>query len=258
VDGVTIVASAGALHQVAHQRALAEGLAAHGVPVALTYITHRVQTERVACWGWRQGRVLHAEGHSVLVMERGYIGDRMGTWSSLAWNGLNGRGNVAAIPDDGGDRFNEHHAGLLKPWNPDGEYVLIAGQVPGDAAIAGCDMPGWYAAQAAKPWGLPVRFRPHPLAHRKGPIKPVPGAQVMNGDLAIALEGAAWVVTYNSNTAVDSYLAGKPTHVDDEGSMAWNVTNREQWAHRLAWRQWRMDEIESGFALEHVGVSDGR
>lgn len=253
---VRIIASPGAPHQVRHAKAIQKGFARHGV---VACIGHRPQEDdrTIVCWGWRQGKVWHQQGRSVLVMERGYIGDRMGTWSSLAWNGLNGRGKVPPVPEDGGKRFNDHHAGLMQEWNPTGDYVLIIGQVPGDAALAGRDLQGWYAEQAAKDWRRPVYFRPHPLAHRRGPIRPVPGAPVKNGALPEALAGAAWVVTYNSNTAVDSMLAGKPTHVDDEGSMAWNVTNREQWAHKLAWRQWTIDEMESGFALDHVGLTDG-
>lgn len=235
-------------HQGTHADALVKGLEAHGVKVKRQGYP---DTKHVACWGWRNGRHLRERGHEVLVMERGYIGDRF-AWTSLAWNGLNNRGTVPQVPDDGGERFETFHAGALKPWNPGGDYVLLIGQVPGDAALAGRDLSGWYAEQAAKDWGRPVYFRPHPLAYRRGPVRPVPGAPVSDGGLDVALQGAAWVVTYNSNVGVDAYLAGKPTHVDDEGSMAWHVTNRQRWAHQLAWRQWSMDEIESGYAWEHV------
>ena len=251
-----IIANPSAPHQVRHAKAIAQGFARHGVKADIGHHP-RPEDATVVCWGWRQGKVWRQQGKSVLVMERGYIGDRMNVWSSLAWNGLNGRGNVPPVPDDGGARFRANHAGLLREWNPTGDYVLIIGQVPGDAALGGRDLHGWYVEQAAKDWGRPVYFRPHPLAHRRGPVRQVPNAPVKNGDLSAALEGAAWVVTFNSNTAVDSLLAGKATQVDDEGSMAWRVTNREQWAYRLAWRQWTMEELESGFALEHVGVGDG-
>lgn len=253
---VAILANPGAAHQVRHAEAIRQGLERHGVRAGLCH-RHPVKADTVVCWGWRIGKALRGQGKAVLVMERGYIGDRMGTWSSLAWNGLNGRGKVPPVPEDGGERFNRYHADLLKPWNPEGDYVLIVGQVPGDAALGGKDLSGWYASQAARDWGRPVYFRPHPLAHRRGPVRPVAGAPVKNGDLSAALQGAEWVITYNSNTAVESYLAGKPTQVDDEGSMAWNVTNREQWAYRLAWRQWTLEELASGYALEHVGLTDG-
>jgi hypothetical protein len=253
---VTIAISPRAPHQVRHAEALREGFKRHGLAAEVSHGA-RHDAKTVVCWGWRNGKAWRAQGKSVLVMERGYIGDRMGVWSSLAWNGLNGHGKVAHIPDDGGARFNRCHPGALKEWNPSGDYALIVGQVPGDSALYGKDLSGWYAAQAAKDWGMPVYFRPHPLAHRRGPVKSVPGAPKLDGDLREALTGAACVVTYNSNTAVDSLLAGKPTYVDDPGSMAWEVEDRETWAHRLAWRQWTIDEFADGTALEYVGVTDG-
>lgn len=245
MDAITLAfASHG--HQVKHADALARGFAAHGVAVKTGYPA----TQHVACWGWRRGKALRDAGHDVLVLERGYIGDRF-AWTSLAWNGLNNRG-TAPIIDDGGERFERNHAGMLKPWNPEGDYVLIMGQVPGDASLQGRDLSGWYAEQAAKDWRMPVYFRPHPLAYKRAAVHSVDGAKTLAGDLSDALERAAWVVTFNSNAGVDALLAGKATHVDDEGSMAWNVTNREQWAHRLAWRQWSMDEIASGEAWERI------
>jgi len=74
----------------------------------------------------------------------------------------------------------------------------------------------------------------------------------MIGPLAKALAGAAVVITWNSNTAVDAILAGKNTTAADKGSMAWEVSDREAWAHALAWRQFSQDELTSGFAWEHL------
>lgn len=253
---VTIIANPQAAHQVRHAEAIAAGYRRHGWQATISRDARRAGDVAV-CWGWRIGKHLREAGKSVLVMERGYIGDRLGVWTSLAWNGLNNRGTVPPVPEDGGARFRAHFDGMLKPWNSGGEYVLLVGQVPGDASLQGRDLSSWYAVQASRHWGKPVFFRPHPLASRRGPVKPVPGAPVMLGELAAAIAGAAWVVTFNSNTAVESYLAGKPTQVDDEGSMAWDVTDRKKWAHRLAWRQWTIEEIESGKALEHVGLTDG-
>lgn len=257
MDAITIIASPRARHQLEHQIALAKGLSAHGIKAIQTHVSNRVSTHRVACWGWRAGRELHQAGHDVLVMERGYIGDRF-VWSSLAWNGLNGRGLAPPVPDDGGERLSRFHPDVLQPLNPCGEYVLIIGQVPGDASLGGRDLHPWYCEQAKKHKGdLPVFFRPHPLAGRRGPIRNIPGAPRLDGDLSDALHNAALVVTYNSNTGVDALLAGKNVTADDEGSMIWGVTDRAKWAHRLAWRQWTMDEIASGSALEHVGVACG-
>jgi hypothetical protein len=85
-------------------------------------------------------------------------------------------------------------------------------------------------------------------------VLPVLGADTIKGGLSDALAGAELVVTYNSNTAVDALLAGKLIHAEDEGSMAWGWKDRAEWAARLAWRQFSMDEIRSGFAW---GVANG-
>lgn len=77
------------------------------------------------------------------------------------------------------------------------------------------------AEQAADVYGLPVRFRPHPMEQRRrGFLRQVHGCETDRGPLADSLAGATVVVTWNSNTGVDALLAGKPTVAMGEGSMA--------------------------------------
>lgn len=150
----------------------------------------------------------------------------------------------------------------MQPWKTGGDYVLIMGQVPGDASLQGRDMMPWYeqaARASAEKYGIPVQFRPHPLAARKGHMQSLKNAALSTGELSEALSGAAVVVTFNSNSAVDSVLAGVPTVAVDQGSMAWDVAghevgdcvtpSRDAWASRLAWCQWSLEEIRSGAAL---------
>lgn len=254
---ITILASPRAPHQLEHQAALSAGMRATGIEsVAIT--AGEPATKHVACWGWRLGRALRSKGHEVLVMERGYLGDRF-AWTSLAWNGLNGRGlfpHAGATPD----RFNKHFS--MRPWKERGDYALILGQVPGDASLQGIDLAPWYriAADTARDaYGLPVHFRPHPNVWARGWIQNVHGCVTSAGDLSDALGGAHIAITWNSNAAVDAVLAGVPTVTADIGSMAWSVTGhqvgaritpcRDSWAHELAWRQWRIEEIASGKAV---------
>lgn len=248
-------------HQQVHAEALAKGVWAHGITPILTTRGNPVRTKRVACWGWRYGQLLRDRNCDVLIMERGYLGDRF-AWTSLGWNGLNGRATF--YPKDDPSRFNQHFT--LKPWKSGGDYVLLVGQVPGDASLGGLDLTRWYqdtAKQAATAYGLPVRFRPHPLADRHGgPSRPVAGAPTINGELAGALEGAAVAITFNSNAGVDAVLAGVPTVTLDQGSMAYDVAGhaigerltppREEWAARLAWCQWTLAEIKDGTAWASV------
>lgn len=266
-DGFTILARQHSDHQESHAAALADGMRAHGIPVELVYNLEHVRTDHVACWGWRSGSQLRAQGREVLVMERGYMGDRF-AWTSLGWNGLNNRANFG-IRDDGAERFRKHFGHLLKPWNSAGDYVLLIGQVPGDMSLQGRDLAPWYAKQAARAaalYKLPVRFRQHPEAVRRGMRQDVPGTVGMGGDLQSALSAAAVVITFNSNAGVDAVMAGKLTVAMDHGSMALPVAladlpermhcefrEREGWAERLAWCQWTMDEIRSGEAWAVAG-----
>jgi hypothetical protein len=257
----TIVLNPNSPHQSAHQTALQSGLKALGVDAVLSRT--RVDTKYVACWGWRQGQMLRSQGHEVLVLERGYLGDRF-VWSSLGWNGLNGYADFSNPPDDGGERFNAHYE--MAPWREtDGKYVLIMGQVPGDASLRGKNLMPWYESVgvlAADAYGLPVKFRPHPNTERKG-IRQVPRhCQRSFEPLDEAIADAHVVITYNSNSAVDAVVRGVPAIAMDEGSMAWDVTghqigdivrpDRSPWASKLAWTQWSLDEIRSGAALERL------
>jgi hypothetical protein len=254
---LTIIARPGSEHQVSHQAALAMGARAHGMRVIEQSDIVHVRTEHAACWGWRMGRQLRDRGHEVLVMERGYLGDRF-AWTSLGWNGLNGRA-AFATRNDGGERFRQHFGSRLKPWNPEGRYVLLIGQVPGDMSLQGRDLAPWYAEQAERArnlYRLPVMFRPHPLAVSRGLDGQVPMTQTLQGDLQESLANAEVVITFNSNTGVDALLAGKPTISHDRGSMVWGLANggfaepaRERWFGRLAWFQWTLDEIRNGTAV---------
>ncbi len=246
---ITLIASPRAPHQMTHATAMAAGLLRHGLRSTLTHrAANTGPDDTVICWGWREGAQHRDRGAQVLVMERGYLGDRF-NWTSLAWNGLNNRGEMPIV-DDHGERFRQHFDHLYCEWNPAGQYTLICGQVPGDMSLQGRDLHDWYERQAAlHPDAL---FRRHPLAHRRERPRPVRGAIDLVGNLDSALAGAKLVVCWNSNAGVDALLAGKPTHVEDAGGMAYGIdeTNREPWLHRLAWRQFTLEEITSGLAWE--------
>lgn len=256
---LSIIASRSSPHQNEHAMALMSGLERHGIQSKIVNAHYHADDEVVACWGWRMGKVLADAGKRVLVMERGYIGDRF-SWTSLGWDGLNGRAKMPELDDP--SRFHQHFSYLMEDRKTGEDYVLLIGQVPRDAALAGRDLSQWYldtVGECNRVYGLPTVFRPHPRA----PYGSYPGGLPMaTEDLAIQLRRAAAVITYNSNTGVESVLAGIPTVTMDCGSMAWEVSShelgkayvgdREKWANRMAWKQWSMQEIEDGTALAHV------
>lgn len=254
-----VISSHRAPHQLSHQAALIDGLAALGIEAKPIFSHEQAQEKYVACWGWRIGKHLRDRGHEVLVMERGYIGDRF-AMTSLAWNGLNGHGRFPDYPDDGGARFRR--MATLEPWKFYGDYALILGQVPHDASLGGRNLMPWYediAREIHEIHKIPVLFRQHPDMTRKGLKQYVPGTIFSNGTLQEDLGRSLFTVCYNSNSGVDSVLAGVPAVVDDQGSMAYQVAGhdlrqvvqpyREPWAHALAWKQWDIEEIRSGAAL---------
>lgn len=216
----------------------------------------------VLVWGWRLGKVLKAAGHRVVVMERGYVGDRMSTWTSFGVDGLNGRAKWHIPTNAAGDRFSMYHEHLYKPWSPGGEYVLVIGQVPGDQSLEGMDPIAWggRAAASVKHLNLPIYYRPHPTVQARGDKRVPVGAQLCPvADLDEALSRAALVLTYSSTTAVQALLAGKPTIASHPCSMAYVVApaslvsgydkeplDRREWAEMLAWKQWTPSEIRSG------------
>lgn len=248
-------------HQLEHARAMQMGLGRHGIDAEIELDSLTAEADISICWGWKRGKQL-APRRPVLVMERGYIGDRM-KWTSLGWNGLNGRADFHLPEKVDRRRFDYNFGDLMRPWRiSGGEYVVVMGQVPGDSQLSGLNFNEWAAFVIDKLRGktaMEIVFRPHPFTPDERPGN----ARVIWGTLADVLGKAAAVVTYNSNSGVDAVLAGVPTVAVDAGSMAWPVADHEltaepqihvrnEWAYRLAWCQWTFGEIADGTAWEHV------
>lgn len=260
--------------------AVGEGLNRHGIEVEIRGDAHRAPGppagDFAVCWGWRKGAQLRARGYDVLVVERGYIGDRR-EWTSLAWNGLNGRGDFCL--EDGVRRPDAARRALLKemvkPWRPaarrKSDIILLMGQVPQDQSLQGKDLEPWYrdmARQARLAHGLPVLFRPHPVAVQKRRHR-FNGLAESGGTLSQDLARAWGVVTFNSNSAVDAVLAGVPAMTVDPGAMAWAVTAHEMnmlgqrppraaWAARVSWCQWQLGELCAGVWWDRMQAGLGR
>ena len=239
-------------HGQAHLSAFKDGFARHGGQVV------EGRGDFVVMWGHKDRGVIEGD-RPYLVLEQGYLGDRL-KWTSMGWNGLNGR---ATFPCGDATRWERYFSHLMRPWSSGAGVALLVGQVPGDAALGDLDLTRWLrdTAAALKTRGWQVIFRPHPNA----PDVPCPnGAEMSPGLLADDLSRATLCVTYNSNTGVDAMLAGVPTVAMDEGSMAWPVAmhdipesvlhrpDRTAWAQRLAWCQWTVEEIAAGDVWGHL------
>jgi hypothetical protein len=247
--------------------AMVEGLKRHGHEPNLLRVGQAAPCDLAVVWGVKRRREF-LSGRRCLVLERGYVGDRMKTWTSAGFDGLNGLADFRNKPcPDAGERWNQHFASEMKPWREGGgKYVLIMGQVHGDASLRGMRFALWARelAQKLQHKGHHVAFRPHPLFKMDLGLRPLKQLDP-RAPMAEALAEAKWVVTFNSNAGVLSVLEGIPTVTLDlkGGSMAHAVTghvawdrpptpDRTEWANRLAWTQWRAEELASGAAWEHL------
>lgn len=215
--------------------------------------------KHIVCWGYKNkiaGRFMR-QRKDCLILELGYIGNRTQN-ISVGWNGLNGYAEFPEYPCDNGERFRAH-GGVLKPWKEGGDYILILGQVKGDASLKGYDIMPWYiqcARKAAQIYNLPVYFRPHPEAKRRGGYNEIPGIPNLEGSLAESIEGALFTIAYNSNSCLDSILSGTPCYAGNKGTMAYDLCmksieeiirpEREKLVYDIAWKQWTIDELRRG------------
>jgi len=234
-----------------------QGLKKHGIQPEHRAVGEWVKSDIAVVWGERNRKHAESIARKVLVLERGYFQDRF-TLTSIGWDGLNGRADFCNA-DSPPDRWLKHGV-PVSDWKEGGRYVLILGQVPGDMSHRHADINQFYADSISRlsDSGLSVVFRPHPL----GSVKPQGCLVDADSTLEQSLSGAAYCVTFNSNSGVDAVLAGVPTITMDKGAMAWDVTghnyaepprpDREQWLNNLAYCQWDEAEIESGEAWQHL------
>lgn len=253
-------------HHVGAATVMLAGLKHHGINARIVNSSYPVPCDLAIFWGHHRRQIIRHQrdrGCRYLVMERAYIADRF-RWISLGFDGLNGYAKFPVI-NDGGVRWNKHFGGLLKPWKYGGDYALLIGQVPGDAAIANVNIDEWYdqIAKGLRLQGKRVIFRPHPVAIERRMVRAPHEVEFDMGTLQESLADASMVVTYSSNAGVDAVLAGVPTVACDRGSMAWDVAahdlserlvrpSREAWAHAMAYKQWLPEEIANGTAWEHL------
>lgn len=234
------------------------GLRRHGLNFEVADYHALPDCDLAVFWAHRPPIIQHQRdaGRHYLCLERGFVGDRM-HWISAGLNGLNGRATWLDCQDDG-NRWRLYHGHHLRDWREGGEYAVIMGQVPGDAALNGISYQRWLNKTSEQLFeaGYEVRFRPHPLA--PGSYAPAP---IIEGELYEVLDRAAVVATLNSTSGVDAALYGVPVIAFDEGSMAWDVASRAlppvrpdraAWAHRLAWAQWSPGEIANGVAWSYL------
>lgn len=188
-------------------------------------------------------------GGLVLVAENGYFGVewRGDRWYAISRTQHNGAGEWPA----GGPERWDGWAVDLAPWRTGGtEIVLLPQRGIGPTGVA---MPRDWPRRAVRSIGLPypVRVRPHP-----GTQPAVP--------LDHDLRNAAAVATWGSGAAIKALQLGIPVLYGfprwigaQAGAPIGAELKRDDAARlamfrRLAWAQWRLDEIASGEAFRQL------
>ena len=226
-----------------------DGFKRHG-----TQLVEPCDADVILCWGYKDPKMVNSS-KPVIVLERGYVGDRM-YWTSVGLNGINRKGNFIHrdMPSDRWDMyFDRLH---LEPWknNEDG-YILITGQNHKDANTVGIDLKREYYNLYNECSGRrKTLFRPHP--GRMGELVVPNNVPTTRGVYEEELRNAYCVVSFSSNSLVDAMMMGIPVVSLDDRAMVWDITghslddlrrpNRQQFINNLMYRQWTPDEISNG------------
>jgi hypothetical protein len=243
-----------------------KGFASHGVQYTTQFHEPRGDyNSLLVVWGEKHRIQYGNRFKHVLVNERAYFQDRF-KFVSCGYNGLNGHADFLN-KDMPPDRFNKHfNDGRLKPWNPKGEYILLALQIPGDNSLNGVKYSYPEIISQLNKRGFTVKVRQHPSRPNKMNLS---GVEFLPHEQPIEeqLEKCQAVVAVSSNVSVDAMVAGKPVLNFSDYSMVWDMAlksydelleeqpepeNRMQWCYDLAYTQWLPEEIESGEAWEHL------
>jgi len=255
-------------HSFKYLEAFEAGIKKHGHPVTVIQTPHFVECDLAVCWGFRLKYIQYNQKRlnaDYLILERGYVGDRF-AYSSCGFNGLNGRADFSYAPTEKlrlEEYFNDEFITLNKTEK---KHILVIGQLFGDASVEHVNIREWEKETIAVLSKLypqiPIIYRPHPIEIKHGIQHTYVGAtNSKNKKLADDLQEAIVCVTFNSTSAVEAVLADVPTISCDAGSMAYDITshelttygaspNRREWAEKLVWKQFSIQEFQSGYAWD--------
>ena len=218
--------------------AFARGLRLNGYKVIAGITTTPGPQDILVTWnrigiGAGAARAFEAAGRPVLVAENASWGNE---FSGQRWYHLaRSRHNTAGMFPVGGPERWDALGMDLAPWRTEGETVILAQRGIGSPPTR---MPqGWPQQAQARHGG---RIRLHPGTRT---------AKALQDDLATA----GRVVTWGSGAALQALRMGIPVMSempDWIGEQDNTDAGRLAMFRRLAWAQWRLDDIASGEAFE--------
>ncbi len=164
----------------------------------------------------------------------------------------------------------------LKPWKDDGDFVLLALQLPGDASLMGTDHFEWAPKIAHELNAIsnkPIKIRPHPLTKPKHVdllakslrkynfIDP----KITNSTIYDDIKKASCLVTFSSGSSIDAITAGTPVIALNKGCLSYPISghsisdvndppkpDRMNHLYNLAYAQWSLEEMEEGLPWLHL------
>ncbi len=218
----------------------------------------------------------HDDPSSTIIIERGFIGRGSNqsnikeSYYSVGIGEFNGKANFRnknSLPD----RWLKLNIDI-KPLNTGGKNVVLLGQVLRDASLLHVDYDKWLNAtyEYLNMKCENVLFKPHPLMKTSGPTNGnhlLRGKNITKEPLEEVLAEAKYTVAFNSNSGVESILAGVPSVSIDKRSMIYNISSHDifdpqypteskllEWAYNIAYAQWTTEEMAQGLPQEHLGL----
>lgn len=154
--------------------------------------------------------------------------------TSWGYNGYAGYAWYPETPDE------ERPKPTLRPWKKEGS-VIIFGQKPDDYSLRSHDHVQWLLDKQEQ---YPdAELRHHPLMMpNKEPTE----------SLVSALDRCYHAVTFSSTVGTEALIAGCKSWPECEGSAAYRVYDRDEWLHRLSWRQFSNGELANTDAVKHI------
>lgn len=208
----------------------------------------------------------------LLVYEKGFL--KREIYYSIGWNSIVGFGyyNNTNMPSDRFEKLNI----TLSPHQPKTTgNILICGQIPWDSQVQ--HLPNYrkwvqqIVQQIRKHTNRPIVYRPHPKQNPKNSkaVLTLPNTiKSTKATLEEDFQEAFVVISYNSNSLVESLISGIPFFCFDRGSVVYDLANhdltqietpnfpddksRYQKLCDIAYSQWNTTEIESGEFWQHI------
>jgi len=167
----------------------------------------------------------------------------------------------------------------VKDYRENGDYIIVALQLPGDASLRGLKIEQWVSVvcdELRRQTDRPIIIRKpqlervfdeRTLLRTKKKYKDIRIESGSKANLMPMLSKAWCTVTYTSGFGVDSYIAGVPSFALDTGSFVYELGNtqlcdveapalpcRKHWLSKICYAQWSVEEMAEGDCWQNIAA----